>query len=40
MELIEKDSSVLNKLPSELKQQVFYILLIRGETLIQREQIN
>ena len=34
MELIEKDSSVLNKLPSELKQQVFYILLIRGETLI------
>lgn len=34
MEFIEKDASILNKLPAELKQQVFYILLIRGETLL------
>ena len=37
MELIEKDSAILNKLPPELKQQVFYILLIRGETLIKEK---
>jgi hypothetical protein len=33
LKLIEQDASVLNKLPAEIKQQVFYVLLIRGETL-------
>lgn len=37
LELIEKDAAILNKLPPELKQQVFYILLIRGETLIKEK---
>lgn len=40
LELIEKDASILNKLPSELKQQVFYILLIRGETLIKENKLE
>lgn len=33
MKLLEKDSAVLNNLDPELKQQVFYLLLVRGETL-------
>lgn len=38
MELIEQDVEVLNKLHPELKQQVFYLLLIRGETLVKENQ--
>lgn len=34
LKLIEQDTSILNKLPAEAKQQVFYVLLIRGETLV------
>ena len=37
LELIEMDANLLNKLEPELKQQVFYLLLVRGETLIKEK---
>jgi mitochondrial import receptor subunit TOM20 len=34
LEICEKDAETLVRLPAEMKQQVFYVLLIRGETLM------